>query len=1137
MIATVQAPLDALLAELSGLPWIWGVDALGFALLIGYKLYSSRVFSRHPERTHEGRSNRLRRAWIETVRAGGKDTLAIQTLRNWVMSATMFASTCMLVSLGIMGVTFGGLDLADLSQALSWAPSASDVVRVKLLLLAALFFSGFMHFVLSLRYYNQGGFVINLPDGFFNDSPVDSVADTLDRAGRHYNQGTRVFILAAPFVLWLIGPDWFLAGVLVALLLLYRFDFHDERALGHAAAAASGGVGVGAPHALPAEDVMKALNSRPEGLSAAEAAKRLAAVGPNLLPSAPRDGPIKRFFKHFNDSLIYILLAGAAMTALMGHWVDTWVILSVTVINAAIGFIQEGKAEQALAGIRKMLALRAQCRRDGQWVQIDSADLVPGDIVRLIAGARVPADLRLREAASLRIDESALTGESVPADKGSEAVDQSAGIGDRRGMAYSGTLVAAGSGQGVVTGTGPTTELGRIGRMIAEVETLATPLTRQMAAFGRVLSLAILALAAGMFLVGWRFHDFALGELVMAAIGFAVAAIPEGLPAILTITLALGVQRMAQRNAITRRLPAVETLGSVTVICTDKTGTLTRNEMTARHVVTRVGQYDVTGIGYAPDGQVRHAGKSVALAEAPDLLALVEVMARCNDAGIAEEDGHWKVVGEPTEGALRTLARKARFEPGEARRLAVIPFDSTRKLMATLHQVPGAGARILVKGAPGPLLGLCAVQRAADGSLEPLDTAFWEAQVEALGAEGLRVLAAAAGAAADGKTDLRPADLDGGLAFLGLVGILDPPRPEAVAAIAAFRQAGIRVKMITGDHRGTAIAIAREMGIEDGRGAVTGAELEAADDEALRQIVRDHDVFARTSPEHKLRLVLALQANGEVVAMTGDGVNDAPALKRADVGVAMGIKGTEATKEAAAVVLADDNFASIEHAVEQGRTIYDNLRKSILFLLPTNGAQALVILVAVLFGFALPLSPVQILWVNLVVAVTLSLALAFEPSEPGLMQRPPRRPNAPILGGWLLWRMSFVSLLIGAATVAVFLFEQGQGYRLESAQTMAVNTLVLGQVFFLFNCRSLYESSLRPRLWFTNPVAWIAVGALALLQCLFVYAPFMNLWFHTAPLAARDWLLPTGIGLGIFLLVEIEKAVGGWIKPSASPPL
>ena len=1123
------------LSEFARLPWIWGLDALCFALLVGYMLYASGASRRHPECTHQGRSNRLRRAWVESVRAGSKDALAIETLRNWVMSTTLFASTCILIGLGIISMTFAGLDLAEPSQALSWVPSNVDIVRVKLLLLAALFFAGFMQFLLALRYYNQAGFVINLPDGFFNGPPAQPIAATLDRAGDYYNRGTRVFILAVPFVLWLIGPDWFLGGVLIALLLLYRFDFHDARALARDPAAPLAGLGVGAPHALPFAEVFKALHSRPAGLSDVEAAKRLAAVGPNRLQTAPRDGPIKRFFKHFNDSLIYILLVGALATALLGQWVDTGVILGVTLINAIIGFIQDGRAEQALAGIRTLLALRARCRRDGQWVQLDAADLVPGDSVRLVAGDRVPADLRLSEAAGLRIDESALTGESMPADKDTDPVDLSAGIGDRRGLAYAGTLVAAGSGSGVVTGTGSRTELGRIGQMIAEVETLSTPLTRQMAAFGRLLALVIVAMAAGMFLIGWQFHDFPLGELVMAAIGFAVAAIPEGLPAILTITLALGVQKMARRNAITRRLPAVETLGSVTVICTDKTGTLTRNEMTVRHVVTRVGQYQVSGVGYAPDGLVRHGGHAVALAETPDLLALVEVMALCNDAGITEEDGRWKVVGEPTEGALCTLARKAGFAPGQARRLAVIPFDSTSKRMATLHQVPRTGLRILVKGAPGPLLERCTSQRAADGGGEPLDSDFWARQVDALGAQGLRVLAAAVGTPADDKTELTSADLDGGLVFLGLVGIVDPPRPEAVAAIAAFRQAGIRVKMITGDHPGTAIAIGREMGIGDGSRAVTGAELEAADDATLRQIVQNYDVFARTSPQHKLRLVQALQANGEVVAMTGDGVNDAPAIKRADVGVAMGIKGTEATKEAAAIVLADDNFASIEHAVEQGRTIYDNLRKSIYFLLPTNGAQALVILVAVLFGFALPLAPVQILWVNMVVAVTLSLALVFEPAEAGLMQRPPRRPDAPILERLLLWRIGLVSLLIGGATIAVYLFERGQGLAVAQAQTMAVNTLALGQVGFLFNCRSLYGSSLRPRLWFTNPAVWIAVGVLILLQGLFVYVPVMNLWFHTAPLAARDWLLPIGIGIGIFLVIETEKAVVRWLRPKASP--
>jgi calcium-translocating P-type ATPase len=547
--------------------------------------------------------------------------------------------------------------------------------------------------------------------------------------------------------------------------------------------------------------------------------------------------------------------------------------------------------------------------------------------------------------------------------------------------------------------------------------------------------------------------------------------------------------------------------------------------MTVRHLVTKVGQYDVEGIGYAPEGKVSKGGQEASLAANPDLEALVEVMAVCNDSEISQEDGHWKVIGEPTEGALRALGQKAKFERKDYRRLAVVPFESENKFMATLDRVPENGLRILLKGAPDRLLSRCAEQRAASGATEPLELAFWEKQIDALGGQGLRVLAAASRQVKDDKSDLTLADLDKDMTFLGLVGIIDPPRPEAIKAIAACREAGIRVKMITGDHAGTAIAIGREMGITENSKAVTGAELESASDEDLRRIVPESDIFARTSPEHKLRLVQALQANNEVVAMTGDGVNDAPALKRADVGVAMGIKGTEATKEAAEIVLADDNFASIERAVEEGRTIYDNLQKAILFILPTNGAQSLVILVAVLLGLDLPLVPVQILWANMVTAVTLSLALAYEPAEPGLMRRPPRRPGAPILGEHALWRIAFVSLLIGGATFAVFLFNEARGYSIERSQTMAVNTLVLGQVFYLFNSRFLRESSLRLDLLFTNRVAWIAVGVLVVLQLLFVYVPFMNLWFQSAPIPARDWLLPISIGFVIFLAVEAEKAL------------
>ena len=881
------------------------------------------------------------------------------------------------------------------------------------------------------------------------------------------------------------------------------------------------------PHAHPGDDVIAHLRSARSGITAQEAAQRLQTHGPNRLPTPPKDGVLKRFFKHFHDVLIYILIAAAGITALLGHWIDTGVILGVVVINAIIGFIQEGKAEAALEGIRKMLSIHAQAKRDGQWLEVDAETLVPGDVVRLRSGDRVPADLRLLEATNLRIEESALTGESVPADKLTAAVAADAPLGDRCGMAYSGTLVAAGRGVGVVTSTGPNTEIGRINRMISEVQTLQTPLTRQMAYFSKILSVVIVGLAVMMFVIGYSLHDFPLGDLFLAAIGFAVAAIPEGLPAILTITLALGVQRMARRNAITRKLTAVETLGSVTVVCSDKTGTLTKNEMTARHVVTRGGFYDVTGTGYIPQGNITLNGELVSLQEHLHLQALIEVVAVANDTEVAQDAGQWKVLGEPTEGALRTLAHKAGFDPSGHERHAAIPFESTNKFMATLNTAPGGARRILLKGAPDRLLDRCQHELGADGQIQPLDRAFWEAQIEQLSGEGLRVLAAASRETHPHHGELAISDLEVDMVFLGLIGIIDPPRPEAIAAIRSCHRAGIRVKMITGDHAGTARAIGAEMGLgkADTLKVVTGAELEAADDTELQRLAQECDIFARTSPEHKLRLVQALQARGEVVAMTGDGVNDAPALKRADVGVAMGIKGTEATKEAAEIVLADDNFSSIERAIEEGRTIYDNLRKSILFILPTNGAQGLVMLGAVVLGLTLPLTPVQILWVNMVVAVTLALALAFEPAEPGVMERPPRRPGAPIMGATMLWRVALVSLLIGGATMVTFELELWLGEDLGQSRTAAVTTLVVAQAFFLFNSRFLVASALDRAHWFTNPAAWVAAGLLMLLQLAFVYLPFMNKLFGTTPLELRHWVAPLVVGVAVFLIIEGEKAL------------
>lgn len=888
------------------------------------------------------------------------------------------------------------------------------------------------------------------------------------------------------------------------------------------------------PHALSADEAMRQFRAEKEGLSSAEAERRFAQIGPNRLPTPAKEGLLRRFFRQFHDILIYVLIAAAAITALLGHWIDTGVILGVVIINAIIGFVQEGKAEDALASIRKMLSQNAQARRNGQWIEVEADTLVPGDMVRLRSGDRVPADLRLIETTNLRIEESALTGESVPADKNTDPVEASAGIGDRFGMAFSGTMVAAGRGLGMVTSTGPNTELGRINQLMAEVQTLQTPLTREMAEFGKILSMVIVALAVLMLVIGLTLHNFPLADLVLAAISFAVAAIPEGLPAILTITLALGVQRMARRNAITRKLTAIETLGSVTVVCSDKTGTLTKNEMTVRHVITHSGDYTVDGTGYQPQGHISLDGKPVDLAQHPHLRAVIEVAAVANDTEVAEKDGQWCVTGEPTEGALRTLALKMNFDTVGYKRHASIPFESANKFMATLNSSPDGPRTIFLKGAPDRLLDRCGQELGTDGQPMPLNRRFWEDHIDQLSAQGLRVLATAARPTDDCKSELTLEDLAKDMVFLGLIGIIDPPRPEAINAIKSCHQAGIRVKMITGDHAGTAQAIGSEMGL--GKAGelkvISGAEIEAASDEQLQQIAQDCDIFARTSPEHKLRLVKALQARGEVVAMTGDGVNDAPALKRADVGVAMGIKGTEVTKEAAEIVLADDNFSSIERAIAEGRTIYDNLKKAILFSLPTNGAQGMVMLVAVVLGLTLPLTPVQILWVNMVVAVTLALALAFEPAEPGVMQRPPRKSGGSIIDRVMLLRLFIVSLLIGAATIAIFEFELAQGTALDVARTVAVNTLVIAQTFYLFNARFLTASSLNITLLFSNQAALIAVGLLVLLQLCFIYLPFMNLWFGTTPLELHHWLVSLGIGLVVFLLIEGEKA---WTRSHQAP--
>jgi len=879
-------------------------------------------------------------------------------------------------------------------------------------------------------------------------------------------------------------------------------------------------------HATPTAHVLEQLDSHPNGLADGEARQRLERYGPNRLSQRRGRGPLLRFALQFHNVLIYVMLAAALVTATLGHWVDTGVIVGVVVINALVGFLQEGKAEQALAAIRRMLSLKATVLRDGRPCVLPAEELVLGDMVLVQSGDRVPADLRLTQVKNLRVEEAALTGESVPVDKHAEPVAGNAVLGDRRNMAYSGTLVSYGQARGVVVGTGDATELGRISQMLSAVEHIETPLLRKIAAFSKWLTLAIVAVAVATFTLGVVVHDQSVADMFMAAVGLAVAAIPEGLPAVITITLAMGVQRMARRNAITRALPAVEALGSVTVICSDKTGTLTRNEMTVQSVATAEHVYSVSGVGYAPDGAFVLNEQPVDVDAYPDLAELLRAGLLCNDAQLRSEHDQWLIDGDPTEGALVVAALKGGFDAGletETRpRSDVIPFESEHRFMATLHHDHAGHGFVYLKGAPERVLDMCAFERYA-GTDRPLHRDDWHARIEHFAAQGQRVLALAFRSTATGQRELRFDDVEDGLTLLGLVGMIDPPREEAIRAIAACHAAGITVKMITGDHAATATAIAAQLGIGDGSTAITGKALAEMDADGLRTLVSKASVYARVSPEHKLKLVEALQARGEVVAMTGDGVNDAPALKRADVGVAMGITGTEVAKEAADIVLADDNFASIVSAVEEGRTVYDNLRKTILFMMPTNGAEAGTLFAAIALGMTLPILPVQILWVNMVTAVTLSLALVFEPTEADTMRRPPRAPNAALFSGYFVWRTLFVTLLAAVGVLGMFWWEQAQGASIEAARTAAVNTLVVIEMFYLLNTRYLLAPSWPLHALTGNRYVPLSIAAVFAVQLLFTYAPFMQSLFQSAALGLEVWGRIVLIGAVIYVIVELEK--------------
>jgi magnesium-transporting ATPase (P-type) len=880
-------------------------------------------------------------------------------------------------------------------------------------------------------------------------------------------------------------------------------------------------------HARPSQETLAAVGSGPDGLASDEVQVRRESFGANVLRSRERTGAAALLARQLRNPLMYALIVSGALALLLGKIIDGSVVLGVVVLNALIGFVQEHRARRAIEALSDQVPQTATVVREGQSRTLPASELVPGDIVLLQPGDRVAADMRLLEAHGVQAIEAALTGESAPAGKQVEPVDASAPLGDRASMLYGATLVASGSARAVVVATGERTELGHISRLLAGAEPPETPLNRTLARVGRVITAGVAAVSVVLFAIG-LLRGYPLADAVLVAVTLAVAAIPEGLPTIVTIALAIGVRRMAARHAIVRSLPAVETLGSTTVICTDKTGTLTRNEMTVEEIWTRGVNYRLSGAGYGPTGELSRDGER--LDAAPDDVSQVAVAGvLCNDSSLRQAGDEWQLSGDPTEGALLTAAKKVGLDPDATRdqypRLDVIPFDSTIQLMATLHRLPDGAHRAYVKGAPEAVLPRCARD------------AFSE--VERQASEGTRVLALAYREVEQGRDRLQDSDIERGLNLLGLVGMVDPPRASAVEAVAACQTAGITVKMITGDHAETARAIGREVGICADGVVLTGSELGALNEVGLVDAVARVNVFARVAPEHKLRLVSALQARREVTAMTGDGVNDAPALRQADIGVAMGISGTAAAREASDIVLADDNFATIVAAVEEGRRVFDNLRKGLAFLLATNAGQVLLVLIPVLtFPIVggvplLPLAPVHILWVNLVVAVGLALPLAVEAGEPDAMQRQPRARSEPLLGRDVLVQAWIVALLMAIGGIGLFLLQYfpavARGAEPElarrEAQTAAVTTVILLQCFYLLECRSLTQSifALKPG---SNPWIYAGIGGVVLLQLGFVYLPVFHALFGSAPLGLSAWLRSLLVAVAVVPAVEVYKAYG-----------
>lgn len=895
-------------------------------------------------------------------------------------------------------------------------------------------------------------------------------------------------------------------------------------------------------HAAESSEVLNLIESSENGLSVAEAKKRLSEFGKNLIQRDKGDGVLKLLWGQINNPLIWVLIGSGTLAVLLGKITDGLVVLSVVVINTIIGFIQEYKAGKAIEALADMVPENATVLRDGQYTTIPVAEIVPGDLVQLAAGDRVPADMRLINQKNLSVEEAALTGESLPSQKSIDPVAKDAVIGDRKCMVYSGTLVTSGSATAVVVTTGMLTELGKISDMLSQTTDLKTPLTQKLEVIGKYLTIGIIAITLVILVMGTVratgqgvLLGLALKDSLIFAIALAVGAIPEGLPAVVTIALSIGVQRMAKRKAIIRKLPAVETLGSTTVICTDKTGTLTRNEMTVRELWTSSHHLQLTGEGYSVSGVFMATNEEVKELPA-DIELLLKDAVLCSDSNIQKEGGYYSITGDPTEAALVVAAAKAGIDPGNLRqdyaRKDVIPFDSQLQYMATLNGE--TERRIIIKGAPEVIMKRCAVH--IGGS--PLEIQQVLAQIELMGSKGMRVLAVAQ--KDFNKTELSDIDVQDGFQFIGLLGMIDPPRAEAVEAIKLCHDAGIVVKMITGDHRATARSIGMEIGLSESGDVVTGVELSKMDDETLKETAANTNIFARVAPEHKLRLVKALQDSNQIVAMTGDGVNDAPALKQSNIGVAMGITGTSVSKESADIVLADDNFSSISAAVEEGRRVYDNLLKSLAFLLPTNLGLALILVYGIMFfpfnpltkELLLPMLPTQLLWINLVAAIALALPLAYEVKELEVMKRPPRKPDEPLFNAFVTFRVFFVSILMTAGTLLLFSREYSNALKegieasiaLSKSQTIAVTFVIVFQVFYMIICRSLKDSVFNIG-FFSNKKVFVGIAIIVVLHSLFIYTPFMQKVFGTTALDLRDLMVAIGVGFLIFPIIGLEKLI------------